>query len=105
MSDVAQGVGLSRRSLERRFEKQGGRTISQEIVHFKIERLKRLLVQSDQPLKYLAYEVGFKDANQMYLVFNRVVGMPPSTYRKRHRNRPDPNSFAEPSAIPAESTP
>ena len=85
--DVARGVNVTRRTLERRFAQEGGRTVAHEIVYFRLERLKRLLVQTEKPIKYLAREVGFSDAKQMHAVFSRVEGTPPSTYRKLHREQ------------------
>ena len=85
VSDVARGISVTRRTLERRFAEHGERTVAQEILHFRIERLKRLLVQTDQPIKYLAHEVGFIDAKQMHAVFSRVEGIPPSAYREQQR--------------------
>ncbi|MEM7394173.1 MAG: substrate-binding domain-containing protein, partial [Verrucomicrobiota bacterium] len=85
VDDVARGVNVTRRTLDRRFAEQGGRSVAQELTWFRIQRLTRLLVQTDQPIKYLAHEAGFKDAVQMCTVFRRIEGLSPTAFRRQHR--------------------
>lgn len=84
VSDVAKGVNVTRRTLERRFKDNGERSVAREISYFRVQRLKRLLMQTNRPIKYLANEVGFKDASQMYIVFKRLTGIAPIEFRKRN---------------------
>ncbi|MFP6610740.1 MAG: helix-turn-helix domain-containing protein, partial [Pirellulales bacterium] len=60
-----------------------GRTIAEELTRLKIERVKRLLVDTDIAIKTLALECGFVDGKQMSKTFTRVVGIPPTEYRHR----------------------
>ncbi|MEM7394991.1 MAG: helix-turn-helix transcriptional regulator, partial [Verrucomicrobiota bacterium] len=84
VADVARGVSVSLRTLQRVFQEEDGLTIRTEIERFRVERLKRLLVQTDRPVKDLAYAVGFRDAARMTKVFARAVGLSPTAYRKEH---------------------
>ena len=70
---------------ERRFRSVLGRSINEEIARLRVERAKRLLVESNTRMKHLAAEAGFRDAMQMCTVFKRVEGITPSEYRRRRR--------------------
>ncbi len=85
VDDVARRVAASRRSLERRFRKSLGRSIAQELNRLRFERLKRLLLDTDTPIKVLAATSGFIDAKQLSKAFRRVEGITPAEYRRHHR--------------------
>jgi LacI family transcriptional regulator len=82
---VAAAVAINRRTLERGFRDSLGRSIAGEIMRLRLERAKRRMVETDVPLKRVAEESGFSNANQFYKTFTRVEGMPPSRYRKEHQ--------------------
>jgi LacI family transcriptional regulator len=85
VTNVAEAVGTTRRTLERRFRATLDRTVADEITRMRIMRLKRRLLETNTPIKALARASGFNSGRVMYLTFLRVVGMPPSEYRKLHR--------------------
>ena len=73
------------RTLERRFREVLGHSPAQEIARLRVERAKRLLVETKTPIKRLASKAGFHDARRMYEIFLRVEGIPPSAYRRQRR--------------------
>jgi LacI family transcriptional regulator len=75
----------SRRTLERRFRETLGRTIHDEIRRAHVERAKRLLVETREPLKVIASRAGFRDAQQFSRVFRSSEGRTPQQYRQTHR--------------------
>jgi len=75
---------MSRRTLEYKFKKKLNRTINGEIIRLRIERLKRLLLETDQPVKSLCSEVGFGTNSHMHNIFKRYTGMTPTQFRKKH---------------------
>lgn len=85
VGDVAAGILVERRTLERRFRASLGRSIAREIARLRVERLKRRLVESDTPMKHLARESGFHDSTQMCTVFRRIEGISPGAYRRNRR--------------------
>lgn len=87
VAEVVSSLPVSRRSLERRFQNVVGHTILDEIVRCRVERAKRLLRETDLPLKAIASQVGFSSVHRMARVFDRSVGQPPATYRKVHTQR------------------
>lgn len=78
---VAAAVATARRTLERRFGEVAGRTIADEITRHRLERAKRRIVETDAPMKDVAIDAGFRNADHFHKVFARVEGMPPSQYR------------------------
>ena len=83
--DVARAVTTETRTLQRRFRKYLERPIATEIRRVRIERAKRELTQSTQPLKEIARDAGFGEAMRMYEVFRRELGVTPSQYRRQRQ--------------------
>jgi len=83
--DVVKAVQISRRALEMRFQKALGRTIHAEIQRNRLERAKRLLLESDIPMPKVAAAVGFNTASYFGQVFREHVGMTPARYRASTR--------------------
>lgn len=83
--DVAEAVRTHPRTLQRHFRKLLGRPIATEIRRVRIERAKRELSQSNNPLAQIARDVGFGKAMRMYEVFQRELGIAPSEYRRKRR--------------------
>lgn len=82
VSDVLREVPLSRRILENRFRKILGRTPHEEITRLRIDRIKRLLVETDLALSEIAVRTGFQHDEYMTVAFKKAVGMPPRNYRQ-----------------------
>jgi len=85
VDDVLDHVPLTRRSLERRFRKLLGHSISDEIRRAHIERAKQFLVNTDMSMAQLAAACGFSSASRLGIVFGQLVGEPPTEYRARAR--------------------
>jgi LacI family transcriptional regulator len=85
VGDVASSVGITRRTLERRFRAELGRTIADEITRLRVERAKRRMIETDVPLKDVAMDAGFRTADHFYKVFSRVEGVPPVRFRSAHK--------------------
>ena len=85
VNDVAAATPTTRRSLERRFVKVMQRTIGDEILRLRLERAKRRLVETDEPLKYVAAASGFGTRRNFDRAFIRREGISPSQYRQQRR--------------------
>ncbi len=85
VKEVVSAVATNRRTLERRFRDSIGRTIADEITRLRIERAKRRIVETDAPMKYVAVESGFRNADHFYKVFTRVEGITPSQFREERQ--------------------
>ncbi len=81
VNDVAAAVHVSRPTLERRFRLHLGRPIAAEIRRLRLERAKREIIDTEEPLKIIARQVGFASEATMNAVFRRVMGVSPGEYR------------------------
>ena len=86
VEDVLRAVGVSRRSLERRFRKIFDRGIFEEIQRVRMDRAASLLAGTDIPISVLAERAGFSSGVHPSLAFRRETGITPSAYRRRFRN-------------------
>jgi LacI family transcriptional regulator len=84
--DLLAGFPGSRRTLERRFRETLGRTLHQEIQRARIDRARKLLSQTLEPLKGVAKKSGFRSPAHFSRVFRSQEGMSPSAYRLGRRS-------------------
>lgn len=85
LEEVAKSCGYSKYYFCRQLKKCFGRGLSDCVNRFRIERAKELLCTSNQSIESIVYEVGFSSANYFEVVFRKEVGMPPTVYRRMHR--------------------
>ena len=85
VDDVLRVIPLSRRTLEMRFRAALGRSPAEEIRRVRIDRAKRLLVETDAGMAGVAQASGFSSANQLCETFRREAGVSPTRYRKQFR--------------------
>ena len=87
VNDILKVVPQSRRVLERHFRQIVGRTLHEEIVRIKTEKIKTLLTGTDFSLAEIAQRTGFVHATHMSTTFQRETGMTPGKYRTTHTTR------------------
>lgn len=82
VADVLKVVPLSRRMLEHRFQKLVRRTPHAEITRIRMERVCRLLRETDLSLDEIARKTGFAHADYLSVAFKKQSGMSPREFRK-----------------------
>lgn len=82
--DVLRTMPLSRKVLEKRFRERLGHTVREEIMRVRIERVKRLLVDTDLALAEIAVRAGFEHPEYLSVVFKRETGNTPGEFRRTH---------------------
>ena len=87
VDDVVFSSGTNRRTLERKFRASMGCTIAEEISRLRIERSKRLMMETDASFKSLAMDLGFRNADHFSKVFSRFENITPSQYRRREKRK------------------
>lgn len=85
IAEILKRVPISRRMLESRFKKIVGRSPHQEICRIKIAQVKRLLVETDQSIREIAWKTGFEHAEYLSVAFKRTVGVTPKGFRLSER--------------------
>lgn len=83
---IAQRLSVVRRTLERAFLKDTGRSIHDELMTCRLERAKRLLAETQVAVKAIAFAAGFSSVSSMSRVFRRELEITPSDYRKSIRD-------------------
>jgi LacI family transcriptional regulator len=83
--EVAEALSVSRRWLERHFQKTLGHSPHAEILRARLEQAKKLLVETDWPTAKVARTAGFSSAPYLNQVFQRETGLTPGAFRRRSR--------------------
>jgi len=87
VADLLEAVPMSRRSLERRFRDNLGRSPQQEIQRVRLTMARTMLAETDRPIQEVATLAGFSDADRLAAVFRKVFGQTPTDYRNQFRRR------------------
>ena len=95
VDDVLDSVPLSRRSLERKFRRAVGHSVSEEIRRARLERAKQLLIQTDFAMPQVAAASGFTTATRLGIVFQRELKETPTEFRRRVRAAGKPYGAAK----------
>jgi LacI family transcriptional regulator len=83
VAEVVRAVTVGRRELERKFRRVLGRTVLQELCRTRIQQAQKLLASTDLPMPAVARLSGFSSAHRLAIVFRRVCGTPPTSYRRQ----------------------
>lgn len=92
VDEVVQASHTSRCGLYRSFRRELKRSIGDEIDRQRVEAAKQALTTTSQKLGRIARLCGFGGAEQLTRVFQRLVGMPPSRYRKQQAEASPPGA-------------
>jgi len=85
VQDVLEQVPLSRGTIEARVRGVLGRTIHQEIRRVRIDKAKKLLSNTDLPMKQIARLAGLNSVQYLARVFHAETGLTPGDYRRQRR--------------------
>ncbi|MBU6398974.1 MAG: DNA-binding transcriptional regulator [Verrucomicrobia bacterium] len=84
VNDVARAAGVSRRILESRFRTTLGRSVLEEIRRWRVDRISRMLVETNQSVSQIALALGYGGVEHIARYFRRETGMTPLAYRRRY---------------------
>lgn len=92
-TDVVKFLGLSERAAEARFKKATGRTILDEIISVRMERVFELLKKPNQTIEPIANLCGWGSSIYLKRLFKARTGLTMSEWRERQRvSSPAPRS-------------
>ena len=83
IDDLANLLGVPRRSLERSIRANLDASVLQVIHQLRIERAKDLLEKSDDTISLIASKVGFGSIDRFMAVFKRYEDVTASEWRKK----------------------
>jgi LacI family transcriptional regulator len=81
VEQVAQALGVSRRTLDRRFTAALGRSVHEELARVRMEMARRLLADDSRPIAQVARGCGYGTAASFSRAFHQHSGHWPSEYR------------------------
>ena len=81
--EITQALGIKRNVLDELFRKEIKTSVGAEIKRQRIERVKKLLEDTDIPLDGIAAMTGFCNAAYLVATFRRQVGTTPAAWRRR----------------------
>jgi transcriptional regulator GlxA family with amidase domain len=87
MGEVAHHVGLSERSLRRRFEAGLGMSWRNYVIQARLLRAMALLAEPGPSVLQVANAVGFESLSSFNRAFRLRTGVTPSAYRKQRARR------------------
>jgi AraC-like DNA-binding protein len=82
VSDIALGIGYSTSHFCRLFLSKTGHSPIDYFIQLKVQKACRLLENPGWTVSDVAREMGFEDQFYFSRLFHKVMGMPPSEYRK-----------------------
>jgi len=83
VGNVAEAVGLSRRTLEQRFRKILAHSVHEEITYARVNHMADILINTNMSVSRIARLLGYPYANNISRYFKKQKGMSPSEYRKK----------------------
>jgi AraC-like DNA-binding protein len=83
---LALEAGYSPSHLRRLWAEQVGPPPGRYAEEVRMRRARRLLAETDLPVREIATRLGYEDPLYFSRVFRKVVGLPATAYRERHRN-------------------
>ena len=87
MDAIARAVGMAKRTLERAFRRELGRTPRQELIRIRVRRAHDLLMQTDWSVSRIAKRCGYSSTMHFVTHFRREYRLSPAQFR-RSRARP-----------------
>jgi len=84
ISELARTAGLSRSQFGRQFQRLFRTSPSEYLLRVRIDSACRLLIGTDCKITDIAHETGFFDHSHFSRTFQRLRGIRPLAYRRRH---------------------
>lgn len=87
IAGIADSVCVSRSTLENRFRAAVGRSIHEEFIRLRLAGVRRLIADTDLPLKAIAIRSGFPSVQYMTTFLHRHTGLTPARLRAVERRQ------------------
>jgi LacI family transcriptional regulator len=83
VDDIVAATTVSRRPLEKAFRSELHRTVNEEVVRVRLEKVKALLTTTQFSVTEISAQTGFTRPNHLFRIFRRQLGMNPKQFRTR----------------------
>lgn len=78
---IAEQLGMSPSYLNRQFRAAAGMSINDAIQHVRIDKVCKLLRESDLPVEQIAKQAGYSNTKYFFVLFKKFTGKTPSQFR------------------------
>lgn len=82
-SDLAKEQGLTPRHVQRRFKAATGKTLQQTLLEIRLDKARKLLLDTPLTIAEVAMETGFSDINRFPGYFRKRYGSTPRAFRRQ----------------------
>lgn len=87
ISEIAESLYLSKSYLQKIYKSYFNKSIIEEMIQFRIEKAKELLVQTNMTVTEISRECGYSSYNYFVRQFKLAEGMSPSEFRESEKNK------------------
>lgn len=87
LDSLADAAGYSLSRFKTKFKETVGITPAEYVTMQKIELAKRRLIEGNESITELAYNLGYSSSNYFCSVFKKLMNCSPQNYRLRYRNK------------------
>ena len=87
IDNLAQDVGMSRRTFERRFKAATGDTCLLYLQKVRVEVAKQILEEKNSSFDEVSYEVGYENSSFFRKIFCKHTGLRPTEYRNKFQRK------------------
>lgn len=87
IQEIADHINISKAHLSRLFRDHAGETVFQYINRTKVERAKKMILNTDLPLIDIAITMGYQSRQSFFLSFKKETGISPQEYRQTVQKR------------------
>jgi LacI family transcriptional regulator len=83
VDDLVKAAGMSRRCLHEAFLEHLGRPPGAEIHRIRMERAKKMILETDEKIEVIAEKCGYQSGNSFWVAFKQANGMSPKQFKRR----------------------
>ena len=83
---LAHDLGLGLSTLRRRFRAATGMSLHEALLQNRLDIARRLLGETDVPIKQIAAQLGYRDVHFFSAQFKRLAGVGPAAFRRSRQN-------------------
>ena len=84
-AEIAGYLGMARRTLERRFDRELGLSPARKYLEIRLARSRLAVTRSNQDLREIADSTGFASLSHFISSFHRMFGSTPAVERARRK--------------------
>lgn len=85
VAEIARLCGFSSHYFCRMFRQHTGQSVGRYLANWRLQRAEQLLIDTDLPLKVIAYRLGFANAANFSTAFRSQWQQPPGSFRSERR--------------------